>query len=306
MARRPPTTVPPARHADLSPGQIEQALGRLDRRIGDLKAFDVNIISGGGDPKLRALERSIDDTLTKIFGSDTIEYRRYRSAAQLDYRPISIISTGSAYRTPASDIRHAVTRQISSAIETLQGVSRTLAEDLAEMAPISIAPSFPETEATPEKIEPRSNRVFVVHGHDNEAREITARFLERLDLEAIILHEQPNGGRTIIEKFEAHGGTSAFAVVLITPDDVGGPAGTPFDKLQPRARQNVVAELFYFIGRLGRARVCALVKGHVEIPSDLAGVVYTPMDTAGAWRFALAREMADAGLPIDPSKLMRA
>lgn len=145
-----------------------------------------------------------------------------------------------------------------------------------------------------------SRRVFVVHGHDDGAREATARYLERLDFEVIILHEQANQGRTIIEKVEAYGDVG-FAVVLLTPDDEGGVKG---GTTRPRARQNVVLELGYFIGRLGRERVCALLRGDVEVPSDYAGVVWTPMDSAGAWRQALAKELAAADYSIDWNVVM--
>jgi predicted nucleotide-binding protein len=101
-------------------------------------------------------------------------------------------------------------------------------------------------------------RVFIVHGHASEAKESLARFLERVGLEPIILHEQPNSGRTIIEKFEVYADVG-FAVVLLTPDDVGAPKDAPTE-LKPRARQNVIAELGYFYGKLSRHRVCALYK----------------------------------------------
>lgn len=140
-------------------------------------------------------------------------------------------------------------------------------------------------------------KVFLVHGHDESAREGTARFLEKLGLEAVILHEQPNAGRTIIEKVEKFAEV-AFAVVLLTPDDVGAPAGNK-QALCSRARQNVILELGYFIGKLGRAHVAALLKGDVEKPSDYDGVVYIAMDGGGAWKLQLARELKTAGLDID-------
>ena len=115
----------------------------------------------------------------------------------------------------------------------------------------------------------------------------------------MILREQPDQGRTIIEKFEKQSETAAFAVVLLTPDDVGGERGTLPDHLRPRARQNVVAELFFFIGKLGRHKVCALVKGDVELPSDFAGILYAPMDEGGRWQLKLAQEMRAADVPID-------
>jgi hypothetical protein len=146
---------------------------------------------------------------------------------------------------------------------------------------------------------PGSNKVFIVHGHDNAALQGLARFLEKLGLEAIILMEQPNRGRTIIEKFEDSAGEVGFAVVLMTPDDIGGAAGQ--DQFV-RARQNVLFELGYFSGKLGRGRVCLLRKGTVEMPSDLFGVIYTDMDDAGAWRQKLVLELKAAKLDFDADR----
>jgi predicted nucleotide-binding protein len=142
--------------------------------------------------------------------------------------------------------------------------------------------------------------VFVVHGSDEAARESTARFLTTLDLTPIVLHEQASEGRTLVEKLEQYGEV-AFAVVLLTPDDVGG---TTPDTLRARARQNVVLELGYFLGRLERKRVCALYKGDLELPSDYMGVVYVPLDTAGGWRLHLAKELKAAGLHVDLNKAL--
>jgi predicted nucleotide-binding protein len=145
------------------------------------------------------------------------------------------------------------------------------------------------------------NRVFVVHGHDEEAKQSVARCLEKLGLEAVILHEQPNQGRTIIEKFEDHCDVG-FAVVLLTPDDVGAKK-CEAKSLRPRARQNVILELGFFIGKLGRNKVCALHKGEVEIPSDLSGVLWVLMDQRGAWQFELSKEIKAAGLEADLNRL---
>jgi predicted nucleotide-binding protein len=145
-------------------------------------------------------------------------------------------------------------------------------------------------------VKSESRNVFLVHGHDDAVTTTVARFLEKLDLHVIILHEQPNMGRTVIEKFEAHADVG-FAVVLLTPDDVGGLAST--GQLNPRARQNVILELGYFIGRLGRSRVCALYIEGVEIPSDIHGVLYVPYDTANGWRVKLANEIKAAGITVD-------
>ena len=142
-------------------------------------------------------------------------------------------------------------------------------------------------------------RIFVVHGHDGELKEATARFLERIGLSPVILHEQPNAGRTIIEKLEAFSNTG-FAVVLLSPDDpMTVAAPTTF-----RARQNVILELGYFIGLLGRRRVCALYRPTVELPSDLHGVLYVPFDEAGGWHTKLAQELVEAGYSIDLAALL--
>ncbi len=147
-----------------------------------------------------------------------------------------------------------------------------------------------------------TKEVFIVHGRNKGAREKVARFLERLELKPVVLHEQPNEGRTIIEKFEdfAHVG---FAVVLLTPDDIGRLQDDAGD-FRPRARQNVIFEFGYFIGKLGRERVCALVKGNVERPSDYDGVVYVPLDDLGGWEMKLVRELTSVGYKIDLNRLV--
>ncbi|CAD5373992.1 ABC-type sugar transport system, periplasmic component [Rubrivivax sp. A210] len=165
---------------------------------------------------------------------------------------------------------------------------------------VSTAPSRDKTGAQL-PLDPK--KVFLVHGHDEAARESVARFLERLDLKVVILHEQPNEGKTVIEKFEQHSAVG-FAVVLLTPDDVGGSALSP-QNLQPRARQNVVLELGYFAGKLGRSRVCGLYRTGLEVPSDFSGVVLTELDHQGGWRTKLAQELVSASMKIDVQGLLQ-
>lgn len=140
-----------------------------------------------------------------------------------------------------------------------------------------------------------------MHGHDEAALQQVARFLEKLDLEIVVLREQPSEGRTIIEKFEEYSDVG-YSVVLFTPDDRGGPAEAEFKDHQLRARQNVILELGFFLGRLGRSRVCALYSQGVEMPTDYSGVVYVELDRNGAWRLELGREIKAAGLPVDMNK----
>ena len=148
-----------------------------------------------------------------------------------------------------------------------------------------------------------TNNVFIVHGHDELSKTETARYVESLGLNATILHEQTSSSQTIIEKFERHASEAAFAIVLLTPDDVGYAKDSP-NNAKYRARQNVVFELGYFCSALSRGKVCVLYKEGVEIPNDFSGVVYTPMDNAGAWKLGLAREMKAAGLDIDLNRAL--
>ena len=153
-------------------------------------------------------------------------------------------------------------------------------------------------------VAPSSIKVFLVHGHDEEMKQHVARTLTTLQLAPIILHEQPNQGRTIIEKFEKNADVG-YAIILLSPDDVGYAAKAGEASAKPRARQNVVLELGYFVARLGRDRVLALKRGSdLDVPSDFSGVVYTEYDTAGRWRFELARELKALGYDIDANALL--
>lgn len=140
------------------------------------------------------------------------------------------------------------------------------------------------------------SHIFVVYGHDEDVKKKVERFLRSLELDSIFLDKEPNYGRTIIEKFEECGSSVGFAVVILTPDDIGK-AVTEGD-LKPRARQNVIFELGFFVAKLGRPRVAALYSEGVELPSDIKGVLYTSLNDEN-WQMKLAHEMKVIGLPID-------
>jgi predicted nucleotide-binding protein len=150
-----------------------------------------------------------------------------------------------------------------------------------------------------------SRRVFVVHGRDDALKNEAARFLERLGLSPVILQEQADAGRPIFAKLQDELADVGFAIVLLTPDDVGGLRGS--GESAGRARQNVVFEHGLLIGRLGPERVCCVMRGEVEIPSDLAGFVYKAIPAGGslgAIAFELARELRTAGYDVDANKLL--
>ena len=152
----------------------------------------------------------------------------------------------------------------------------------------------------------KSNNIFIVHGHEETMKLAVSDVIRRLGLTPIILHEQPDRNRTIIEKFEDVASEASFAVVLLSPDD----EVTVDHNKTFRARQNVILELGYFCGKLGRENVLALYdtsKGDViELPSDISGVLYKPYDKPyGDWRIALASELKAAGYRIDVNDLLK-
>lgn len=146
-----------------------------------------------------------------------------------------------------------------------------------------------------------NENVFIVHGHNVAIQQSVARVIEKLGLNPIILHEQANTGKTIIEKFEKHSDVG-FAIILMTDDDEGK-SKSEID-LKNRARQNVILELGYFIGKLGRERVLPLYSDSVELPSDIYGLLYTPIDKADNWKFAVVKELKAAGYNVDANRLL--
>lgn len=158
-----------------------------------------------------------------------------------------------------------------------------------------------DTETTSPNVERNTEEVFIVHGHDDAAKTKTARFIEKLGFKPIILHEQASESRTVIEKIEAYSNVG-FGIVLYTPCDIGAKKEDN-PQLKNRARQNVVFEHGFLIGKIGRKNVCALVKDEIETPNDISGVVYIKMDDEDAWHLKLAREMRASGYSVDMNKL---
>lgn len=149
-----------------------------------------------------------------------------------------------------------------------------------------------------DKIKSNFSKVFIVHGHDGELKESVARMIERQGIEAIILNEKANRGLTIIEKFEENS-DSAAAICLFTADDIAKSKEESDYKV--RARQNVVFETGYFMGKLGRQNVIMLADNDIEIPSDLSGVVYTNNQY---WQIEILKELNEIGYNIDMNKIL--
>jgi len=268
--------------------EIDRGIAKLKRRIQDVSALDPTRVAYN-DAVVQTVESNMRLSIQEVFGPRSPEsfehgcHRIYRDAVgHVPFQP------GPEYfqRNFAAGIPQTLTM--------LQGLIARLEEKRGDELPDDRASSAGR--AAPSG----GRRVFVVHGQDGELREATARFLEKLELAAVVLREQPQQGRTLIEKIEANADVT-YAVVLLTPDDLGHRTGEP-GEAQVRARQNVIFELGYFVGRIGRGRVCLLYKSGVEMPSDLHGVGYVDLDDPTGWRLLLARELKAAGIEVDLDK----
>ncbi|WP_019451801.1 nucleotide-binding protein [Cupriavidus sp. BIS7] len=204
---------------------------------------------------------------------------------------ISGVSIDATLGELVNDLR----RDIKTAVDRLGSIKERL-----ELFPSDVSESARDTDTR--RAVPDMKNVFIVHGHDEAAKQSVARVLQTLGLNPVILHEQANQGRTIFEKLEDTASQAGFAVVLMTGDDVG--KAKTEEELKPRARQNVILELGYFAGLLKRSRVCALYKDNVEIPSDILSIGYVKLDDAGHWKFELARELKAAGYTVDVNTLL--
>lgn len=262
----------------------KDAIQRLDRQLGLIRELEGKSTDS---PEFQKWQRDTDVAIKKIF----TEQRHHLEFINIAY-----------FRSPSwSDARAGITHA-NAYSEGLQKAHVLLQSFIDEIKDYWLdEEAISKDQDVVEETEAPTSDIFIVHGRDEAGKQAVARLVEKLDLNPIILHEQPNQGRTIIEKFEAYG-DPAFAVVLLTPDDLGTLA-SEIDDLKLRARQNVIFELGFFIGKIGRERVCALYTGDVELPSDYSGILYIPMDEAGAWQTKLAKEIKATGILVDLNKL---
>jgi predicted nucleotide-binding protein len=295
MARKPVQPMITAK-LQLSADEMRAAVSRLSKRLEELDSFDVQSMKENRPPYLMALETSITRALVRAFGENTADFRRFQMAGELSWKPIvgPIFVSGAGISGPRlslSDFQKGVAANINRSRALMAEAIRSLEEDLAETTEAAVAAPARDL-----------SKVFIVHGHDRASKAEVAGFIRKLGFEAIILHERPNKGRALITKFREEAEGAGFAVVLMTPDDLG--RAEKAADLNPRARQNVVFELGFFIGKLGPEHVAALVEGDIEIPSDFDGVVYISLDEAD-WQTKLGIELQEAGYKFDWNNLMR-
>lgn len=228
--------------------------------------------------------------LKQSFNNEFNEYKKYDAAAG-DY--IGITQLGQRRGTLHAQELKYFKKRVEVKITNLNNLKTKT--KLLKSSENELPAEIMETE----KI--ANNNIFIVHGHDDKTKSKIARTLEKLGLNPIILHEQPNSGQTVIEKFENNSDVG-FAVILLTCDDLGKTKTDSEDSY--RARQNVILEMGYFIGTLGRNRVFPLYESGVELPSDLSGIVYNPLDNGGKWKFDLVKELKAVNYDIDANKIL--
>ena len=240
-----------------------------------------DLISRGVRPSnadFQAWKTKAERFLISVYGKDGLEYEKFTKT----HFSLGIYTFG----TPDSEFVEAC----RNGLKTTKAVFLTYLEELEEVNDVPLSQNaFP--------VKPTFTKVFIVHGHDGELKQSVARIIEKQGIEAIILSEQANQGRTIIEKFEDYSDVDG-AICLFTSDDIGR-AKDDIDG-KPRARQNVVLETGYFMGNLGRNRIVILADNGVEMPSDLSGVVYT---STANWQIDLLKELKAIGYTVDFNKL---
>ena len=233
-------------------------------------------------PAFEAWHTRAERFLIKKYGKDSLEHQKF---SDTHFAPLVWFG-----QDEQEDIRHSI-QWCADGLRSCKAVFQTYLEDIEEE-------SAPEPAKTVAPTIASLSKVFIVHGHDGELKHAVARLVEKQDLTAIILSEQANKGKTIIEKFEENSDVSG-AICLFTSDDLGRAKSDSEDAC--RARQNVVFEAGYFMGKLGRDRVVIIAEDGLELPSDMQGIVYT---SKGNWEFDVLKELKAMGYAVDFNKLV--
>jgi predicted nucleotide-binding protein len=241
-----------------------------------------------GSIQFKKWERNVKDTLRQLPVDSERYIQEFTDISYNNVGPLALYASSSdwtaAYQAGLDD-------------------AQILLESCRDNLPLSNQ-NLAEMEQKNSSISSLTNDVFIVHGHDEEMKQAVARTLNTLKLNPIILHEQPNRGATIIEKFERNTDVQ-FAIILLSPDDMAFPKSEDCEKARPRPRQNVILELGYFVGKLSRDKVFALKRGDdLELPTDISGIIYTPYDSSGSWRFQLVKELKAIGYSVDANDLL--
>lgn len=228
----------------------------------------------GDDGNLKRLRNELVTVVQMAFTEKSHAQRYVSQINKTDFHPVAFVM--GEYHLALPDAWRDGQRNMIGLIESMEHH-------------LSLVPSAVSTGQ-----EVSRDSLFIVHGHDTPMLHEIEAFVRRIGLQPVILMEEPSQGRTVIEKIE-HYGNVPFAIVLLSPDDIGRAFADPPENEKRRARQNAILELGYFMGKLDRENVCVIVDGELasqtEYPSDMAGVVTIPYRPGGDWKTRLTREL---------------
>ena len=243
-------------------------------------------------PEFKAWQVKAENILTKCYGMESRELYRFRNI---------IFYPRYAYATQSDEV-NLCAEGLKEAKAYFEVYLEEIEDNCAENVSSDVSGISGEAKFVEEKVNStRKKKVFIVHGHNDALKQEVARIIEKQGIEAVILSEQANQGKTIIEKIEENADVDA-AICLFTGDDYGRAKGTEAEENKLRARQNVVFEAGYFMGKLGRRNVIIVADKNLELPSDMQGVVYTD---AGNWKTEVLQELDKIGYAIDFNKLFK-
>jgi hypothetical protein len=307
MASRYPTGSLPGEATHSARVEMDQAIKQLRALIDETGRLESQGV-GFDDPKVDTVQKHIRETIREVFGVESPEY--------FDHSQHKIWHGGQIYLEARNKRQEKFIAGIPHTVSMLEGLIVRL-EDRRKMlkteapssqpeieqpaptpAPVPQTrrkPSVVETAALPRRIMTR--RVCVIHGQNDALKNAVAEFLEKLGLEPVILHKQPNSDRSIIEKIESLPEVD-YAVILLSADDFAQP-GKPTKSGKPSAKRNVLLELGYYVGRLGKSRVCTLYNGHGKLPPDYTGICCISVNETQVWRRLLGLELQTAGFELN-------
>ena len=292
MATRKNTPAQPKETAILTISNAD-FVNRLEKRIGIGEELFTRTISNQDELSTANSDYKIwteynFEMLKQVFSIENNDYKSSYDGAGYSFM---VGQLGEVQGNPVQSFKNKVKYKLDN-LKSLLSRTELLKSQVDTSTQVIVTMPIPTVSKT---------EVFIVHGHDEAAKTNTARFIEKLGLTPIILHEQASGSMTVIEKIEAYSNVG-FGIILYTPCDTGAKKEEN-PKLKNRARQNVVFEHGFLIGKIGRQNVCALVKDDIETPNDISGVVYVKMDDDDAWHLKVARELRNSGYEIDMNKL---
>ena len=291
-------TMPKQQVVDLLRKQIEQAKPLLQYQVPSHQVMSGYDMFGGGGHAAKEYDKEAQTAFFNEFHKWDARNEEIFTRAFVDANNTDL----DGYRQTGRSIFYS-----DVVVEQKESITKLVAYLQGFIDRIDLIPCNAATPAEAKtKVEISGDKVFIVHGHGELIKVTVARTLEQPGLKPIILHEQEDYGNTIIEKFESNATDVGFAVVLLTADDLGvskkdiEKAKSEGKEPQPseRARQNVVFEMGYFMGKLDRAHVFLLLEDGVEKPGDLDGIVYTPIDPEGMWKVKLAKRLKAMGYKV--------